>query len=453
MKNDIKGIVVLKGTIELQSPMLIGSGDNENSDIDVLLDVTGKPFIPATSFVGVLKSHLKSIELTKKDDCDRFWGYSVGENSRQSNLNCSDLLPVNDHKITIRDGIEINRLNGMVKSGGKYDFEIVERGSQFSLELNADYNESNELFIKEMFETIKYELVNSKVRVGAKTQSGLGKIILKDACLFEYKFSEPKDVIKYFKNERGSNFSSKGKFDIKSKVFVIDAWFDLKTSLISRSYSSDPKESDSTHIRSLDDYILTGTGLKGAISSRAEKILNTIFVDGKKTKTLYNELFGFVKKKEELEFPDDPIAKRSRVRIKETILPKEKFIAEQQTRIKIDRFTGGTIKSALFDSMPLFRKNKTAPEKVINIKISIKDWEDYEAGLMLLVLKDLWTADLPIGGEKNIGRGVLEGVYAQIIDGNGESIEITDPGKLKQDKKDKLQAFVDALNNCEVTNE
>ncbi|MCL0081501.1 hypothetical protein M1N64_04660, partial [Peptococcaceae bacterium] len=47
------------------------------------------------------------------------------------------------------------------------------------------------------------------------------------------------------------------------------------------------------------------------------------------------------------------------------------------------------------------------------------------AGLLLLILKDLWTADLPIGGEKSIGRGVLEGIKAKIIMFDDHNINIT----------------------------
>jgi CRISPR/Cas system CSM-associated protein Csm3 (group 7 of RAMP superfamily) len=435
-----KGMIVLKGTIELQSPMLIGSGENENSDIDVLVDSERNPFIPATSFVGVLKNYLSPVEDIEKNNFKLFWGYSEGENTMQSILSCSDLQLSNLTEIVVREGVEIDMEKGIAEPKGKFDFEIVERGTQFNLKLEADYDDSNEVFIKMMFETIKYELENTNIRVGAKTKSGLGKIILKNSDLFEYNFSNKDDVLNYFKKAGTNHYSSKGKFDVKSNEFVIDAWFDLKTSLISRSYSTNPEAPDSTHIKSLNDYIMPGIGLKGAISSRAERILNTKFADGR-AELVYKSLFGFVDKNKKE-------AKRSRVCIEETILPKEKLVAELQNRIKIDRFTGGTIKGALFDSMPLFRKDKSVPEKVIKIKISIKDYEKYEAGLMLLVLKDLWTGDLPIGGEKNVGRGVLEGVYAEIT--NGNILEITEPQTLTNDQKKGIQFYVEALNQYEA---
>ena len=82
----------------------------------------------------------------------------------------------------------------------------------------------------------------------------------------------------------------------------------------------------------------------------------------------------------------------------------------------------------------------------MNIKITVNNYEDYEAGLMLLVLKDLWTGDLPIGGEKAIGRGVLTGKKAS-ISWNGEKIEFEDISQLNETQKNQLQRFVSSLVN------
>ncbi|MBU0702211.1 hypothetical protein KKE26_13120 [bacterium] len=58
------------------------------------------------------------------------------------------------------------------------------------------------------------------------------------------------------------------------------------------------------------------------------------------------------------------------------------------------------------------------------------NYQDWEAGLLLLILKDLWNEDLPIGGEKNVGRGILKGVLAK-IQWNRQEITI-------EEKKDGL---------------
>lgn len=86
-------------------------------------------------------------------------------------------------------------------------------------------------------------------------------------------------------------------------------------------------------------------------------------------------------------------------------------------------------------------------EKVEFVTITIRDYKPHEAGLMLLVLKDLWTGDLVVGGEKAIGRGVFEGESAT-ISFDGEKIELQKgvaPLTGADNEKKKLQGCVDAL--------
>jgi len=58
-KKNIKGKIILQGSIKALSPLHIGSGSDERSDMDVLLDENDQPYIPATSFIGVLKRSLE----------------------------------------------------------------------------------------------------------------------------------------------------------------------------------------------------------------------------------------------------------------------------------------------------------------------------------------------------------------------------------------------------------
>ena len=51
------GRIILGGTLNLLSPLMIGSGRDDISDRDVLVDSEGIVFIPATSFLGVLKTY------------------------------------------------------------------------------------------------------------------------------------------------------------------------------------------------------------------------------------------------------------------------------------------------------------------------------------------------------------------------------------------------------------
>lgn len=463
-----KGKLVLEGVITLCSPLLIGCGSKDHSDVDIIRDGNNRPFIPATSFIGALQHFIK-IE-RRENDLKQFWGFTADgkkasdtEKEKQSSLRCRDLVCKKDTvpKITIRDGIAIKTKTGIVEPEKKYDYEVIEPGAQFDLHLEVSFgDDTTRNFSRSMLTTICKILEQESVRIGAKTNSGLGKILLSGAKISEFNFGKKQDVLRWLKKDYSpiTSFSADTAFTIQEKYFTIDATFGLKNSLIIRSYPSDPKLPDAVHIQSGGNDVLPGTSLKGAIRSRAERILNTIFNDDmKKSERILIKLFGYVDDKERLKN-----AIKGKISIDEVLLPP--FESQLQTRIKIDRFTGGTIESALFETMPLFSdsdKNK----QIKNVKITIKDYEDHEAGLMLLVLKDLWTGDLAIGGEKGVGRGVFEGVQADICWDYGTATLKEGPAgfSIEENKKEitpenikqsKLQESILALKNYKegVTN-
>jgi len=439
----------LQCSIKALSPLHIGSGSDKRSDMDVLLDENDQPYIPATSFIGVLKRSLELKDSDKqnyKNDIDNFWGYIKDKDGRQSCFCCSDLVCSNKSpEIVIRDGIKINDKTGIVEDKGKYDYEIVERGSDFDLNMEFTFTDSDEQFVKKMVSTIYAELIKNNIKIGAKTNNGFGEIQLdknNETAIRIFDFSQKQDVYDWLVNKGlNSKIISKDQtlkklgepFEIvNSSRLVIDAFLKLKNSIIIRSYSNIPEMPDSTHIKSLDNWVLTGSTIKGAIRARANRIVNTLG----KSEEIIQQLFGHVDDKNR-----SKNAIKGRLLVKETVLPE--YIAEQQTRIKIDRFTGGTINAALFDSMPLFINSN---DKALKIEIIVENCKDSWAGLLLLVLKDLWTGDLAIGGEKNIGRGVFEGVVAT-VNYNNSLIKIDkDFANITEKDKELLESYVTALN-------
>ncbi len=427
-----KGKIILKGIISLLSPAIIGSGRDENSDIDVLRDSDGTVYIPATSLVGVLRHHLK-IDGSKKSLVNEFWG-SKGESDMdliQSSVIVHDLLPLEKTTVVIRDGVKIDNKKGIAEDRAKFDYEIIERGAKFSLYMEVTLNGTEEGFKTQMLNTIVKSLQGEKIRVGAKTNSGFGRIKLIDPVFYRFDFSKKADVLRWFKQDFSvpSEITSEV-IKFNERTFTIDALFGIKNSLIVRSNNYDPDLPDVEHIKSNGKAVLPGTSLKGAIRARAERVINTLG----KSNTLITDLFGYADENKKK-------SKRGRIVIEETIV--DGYPEEVQTRIKIDRFTGGVMEGALLETKPLFRSTK---EETFMVRLSINDYKDYEAGLMLLVLKDLWTGDLPIGGEKAIGRGVLEGKRA-CISWDNEKVEFQDILALKAEQKAKLQCFVSALVN------
>jgi hypothetical protein len=90
----------------------------------------------------------------------------------------------------------------------------------------------------------------------------------------------------------------------------------------------------------------------------------------------------------------------SRLRVGEAALDASQ--PQQRTRVAIDRFTQGTVATALFEE-------QTESGGCASVRLELRDPRTGELGLVLLVLKDLLDGTLPVGGTSSVGRGVLTG--------------------------------------------
>jgi len=445
MSNDnrIKGKILWRGQIECLSPLHVGSGRDERSDLDILLDTGGHPFIPATSFIGILR-HAVQERFPEKFE-KNFWGYTENDDGRQSALCCSDLIlvdaPATDDIVT-RDGIRIDNTKGLVKKGGKFDFELLERGSRFRFNLEFTVREEDETVVKKTARTLYDLLAKERIHLGAKTNSGFGQVCLveEETELYVFDFSKKPDVFNWltqnFTQQKAISVTELGEpVSAKEKRFSITATLRLKNSLLVRSYARDPKMPDASQLESREDWVIPGSSLKGAIRARAERIVNTLEL--KNAEYIINELFGKVDDERR-----SKNARKGRVRVQEITLSPNDFPTELQTRIRVDRFTGGVIEGGLFDSMPIFAPKQ---DKAMTLHFDVRNYKEYEAGLLLLVLKDLWSGDLAVGGEKSIGRGVFQGERAVIVWDDEQIILEKDINNLSADAREKLQGFVKAL--------
>lgn len=466
------GRIILKAQLTNLSPVGIGSGRDDRSDRDVVttkyaVDANGLvlpperfgekdkeielPFIPATSFMGAIQRHFAFKEVEK------YWGESE---KNASFIDCSDILithlPSHIKKgifpTEVRDGIRLDSAKGTVAKGAKFDYELLTPGAKFNLVMIFRIEP-----VKQDNETTKsnynhaYTIASDIARIiekgfdlGSKSTVGYGKM-KGETNLYLLDFGIEVQFNNWIKNDLFKNPVNKisNSFLLSDKVsFEINATFKIKNSLIIRSYSKDPKAPDSTHLKSGGKNILSGSSIKGALRGRAERILNTIKQDEKLTKTILSNLFGDVEKEADgVRVKPNGHKIPSRVFVDEIPIEEETVKEEIQTRIQIDRFTGGTVDGALIEEVPLFPKK--GEEQIKNFRIRVKEPQPMDKGLMLLLLKDLWTSDLPIGGEKSIGRGVLEGIEAELKDGNKTYKlldDFNDPLKVNE-----LQGYVDSL--------
>lgn len=201
------------------------------TDLPVLKDVEGRPFIPGSSLRGVLRSHVERIvrvlESSPKDGkgaCNpvqeqewcvtskqmddwreqarrrsrderehesddlwlakRVWDHSCrvcrvfGSPWLASRVRIADLLPASEARTEVRDGVAIHREKETVQH--KYDFETVPADTRFQLTIiaeNLDEVERGLLWLG------LRELERGHIHLGGFKGRGLGRVALKNLTL------------------------------------------------------------------------------------------------------------------------------------------------------------------------------------------------------------------------------------------------------------------------------
>lgn len=302
-------------------------------------------------------------------------------------------------------------------------------------------------------------LADGEIRLGARKRRGFGCCEVKEWKVTRYRLHEPPELLAWLaagreawllknppKPKPGGKIaellseiadSLAVKPDLKNgpddrEWFEIEASFDLDGSLMVRSGFEDPdeleeptekeqedaEEEPAKRIKRRPDFVhlhthayasnsnkpvLPGTSIAGALRQRAQRIANTLSGDAAKARRLIDGMFGPRK------IEGGPQLCASRITINEEFVKQSRAFV--QTRIKLDRFTGGTLETALLEEEPTFGGQVKLG---LRLRLAPNPTKDAEIGLLLLVLKDLWLGDLPLGGEAAIGRGRLRGQTAKL---------------------------------------
>jgi len=482
--------IIVRGTLVLDTPTSLGSGDADSpTDLPLLRDsISNHALLTGSSIAGALRNYLRERNkgyqesdrrydlaaklfgdlFAYKDEKDKSEKEKIKlrEQDSQSLLIIDDAIGTKPIKAELRDGVKINGATGTAEDKAKYDLELLQAGTEFplSFELLVE-REANEADLLKGLAIALSGLENQEICLGMKKRRGFGRCHVKEWQVWNFNLEDAGDrnlwlnfehwrtgFIPIFNVHTSITEALGIKLDIngddKRDRFLIHAQFQLVGSLLIRSgQDSTGRAPDVVHLKfhrpdkSDSLPVLSGTSLAGVLRHRAERIVNTLGGSS----TLVKELFGFVEGKE---------AKSSRLVVHEKVI--EKATELVQNRIAIDRFTGGAYHGALFEEQPIFGSDET----LVTIELELRKPEGYEIGLLLLLLKDLWTSDLPVGGESSIGRGRLKGIKADLIhhhppnpqqweisEENG-TLHVTDKadkGGSGESVRDALEGFVKAL--------
>lgn len=397
--------------------MVIGNNLNEVTDNDFIKGSDGKPFIPGTALAGVLRNYLSSglKENAEPPEVNQLFGKRSFfiqqhlEDSMLSKIYVYDAFLLNEAKVRIRDGVALSEWKTALDKT-KYDYEILEPGAEFFLKFevvfrDGDHRNRLKAYLYEMVEALRME----KVSFGAKVKRGMGKGQFDDIKVASFDFTKAekkKDILNQWLEFEWNNFKcnidytgwKRSEIKVGKKEVRLSIPLQNKYSLLIRQSAFGMDEPDFVQLHNSDSPIIPGTTWAGAVKHRAQSILRQL---GVFSDDLLQNLFGWVL---------EDSSRASRIIFEESVV--EDGMSITQTRVKIDRFTGGAVESALFDAKPVY-EGKT------KLSIRIIEPRDYEIGLMLLIIKDLQEGFLSVGGEVSIGRGIFEGKEVQIENEKG----------------------------------
>lgn len=417
--------------IEAETPLTVGNGEKSiMTDALVAKDVNGLPYIPGTSLAGVIRHALGD----KPDDKESIFGYHIGKNAAGSRLMFSDAVMIgkggkaldgiqdidfNDvfynhfANLPVRQHVRINEY-GTAEKGAKFDEQVVYKGTRFVFEIEF-VSENND---KAIFENTLNQLRYSSFRLGGGTRKGFGKIKLINIKQAVYNLYDKDQLDLYL--AKGSNLD--GEIDVSAHVLDVindDSWEKYEVTLQPQDFflfgsGMGDEDADDTpvtesvitwdaNVPRFDDncILIPASSVKGALAHRVAYYWN-------KEKEHYA---GDVEAKTVKECPatiaifgssedDDP--QRGNIIIDDMIgKPVQHKLFNH---VKIDRFTGGAIESALFTE-----KVTDARDFRFLLHILLKA-NDENRKIFEKALNDLKNGLLPLGGGTNKGLGMFKEV-------------------------------------------
>jgi len=434
--------VVVQGDLVLETPTHLGSGDGDDlTDMLLLLDpLEGKALLTGSTLAGALRSYLRSRERgflaplpdpTNTSACQDeresvtvrlFGGFKGDDAGEQSPLIVDDALGIGGG-IELRSGVRLNPESRTAAHQALFDLQLWQAGTRFPLRLELVIREDDDASqLKCALVTALEGFRDGSITLGVRKRRGYGRVRVENWRGKTYDLTTADGLLDWI--EKGdqaldalgspptagliADLGVKDLLDDARTVFSMSATFAIDGSLLIRSGGGkDDLGPDMVHLHARQANgrtapVVSGTSLAGALRARALRIAKTLGEEIR-ARELLHDMFG-------PEMKPSVKPRASRVIVEEQVIEHARTDLVQ-SRVSLDRFTGGARETALFTEQPAFGTENTK----IAVDVRLINPKDHEIGLLLLLLKDLWTGDLPLGGEQSVGRGRLEGKRATIM--------------------------------------
>lgn len=443
--------------IETATPIAVGTGSKDFiTDAPVLKDVNGLPYIPGTSIAGVIRHAIG------EENAKSFFGYNdrdKSENSIGSEIIFTHALMIGKEGYVIEGLNEIDFYDkdfysqfktlpirqhnsidakGTVKDGGKFDEQVVYKGTRFCFEIEKISMQEEDVDFINVINT----LYAGDMRLGGGTRAGFGEIKVISCQHIVLNLADKKGLSKYIAKtsslndvfwndvkETGDPKIDSSKLDIYELTLQPDDFF-----LFGSGFGND--NADMTPVKESvivwennkpyfkDNYILIpASSVKGAVSHRVayrHNRLSGIYADtiakdeyknhvGNKNAAV-KALFG-----SEGDKPEE--ITRGNVILSDVLMSQGTMKEKVLNHVAIDRFTGGAIDGALFQEEVIYGVGNTFN---LIFQVQKTTYPDKAIEAFEYALNDICIGMLPLGGGVNRGHGSFSGS----INKNGKPLNL-----------------------------
>jgi len=419
--------------IETTSPLKVGSSDLDMlQDSPIQKDFNELPMILGSSIAGILRKEFNTHEANdifgdeysnKKENrgsrlivsnalvCDENMQATETLQLHKSDfLKIFDTLPIREHTRISHKGVSDNDNNA------KYDEEVVYKGTRFIFRLEFIADENDEHHWLELM-----HIIHSKIfRLGGGTSKGFGDVKVLDELSTYNLFDVDSDEYRAHSSSLNTMFSKSLPQSNKKDLNYICYTLSIQPEdffIIGSGFGDDDADIVPMYeqvvdykIAQLSDemILIPASSIKGAISHRTTYHFNKsskLFVGNADAHNTIVEIFGAAK--------DEEAQSKGKILISDCF-KKHSSKTKVFDHVAIDRFTGASIQSALFNEKTVADDGDSYEiEILLHVKVSDVALTAFESAL-----KDITSGMLSLGGATTKGHGIFKGTVLK----NGETL-------------------------------
>jgi len=501
--------IVVEGDLVLTSPAHFGGGaEDAGADLALLRDEReGRALLSGASIAGALRNYWRERTFgygALEDEAELFGVPRESEEGEQSLLVVEDAIG-SAPRVELRNGVAINGATRTAADEKLFSMQVLCVGTRFPLRFELVVPHGREAELCRDLAVALDGLTRGEIALGSRKRRGFGACRVESWRVRRYDLTTTDGLLAWLAAGRSPapwesapseeepgwpeaarvaaaepaalpemlGLTAGAELPDLRATFALRATFSLQSSLLVRSGTARADLGvDMVQLRrrsaggepAAPEPVLPGTSLAGALRFRALRIANALSPDDSRSAALVGTMFGVG--------PDAPgmSSAASRLVVQEACLTGVHSLV--QHRIRVDRFTGGALDRFLFTEAPVFADDGAegiADDEAggnLVVDLELRAPTDAEIGLLLLLLKDLWIGDLPLGGEAGAGRGRLRGIHATLtrrLPGEGATrwhledkdgrLEVSSGAPIKPDggaraldpPREQLQRYVAAL--------